>query len=212
MKTDELSLAVSADARPRGPSLGVALAVAVALGTLAAGVGLVLGLGVRGDMLAALGSVRVLFKFVVTAALAWSAARLALQLARPGAPRWSAQVGLFVPPLLLFVAVLMEVLSVPEAAWGTRLVGTNWAVCLMAVPALSLAPLVLILLALRRGVSESGALTGLVAGLAAGGIGAFFYAAHGPDDSPLFVAVWYSLAIGGVGALGAALGAAVLRR
>jgi hypothetical protein len=38
-------------------------------------------------------------------------------------------------------------------------------------------------------------LAGAVAGLAAGGIAATLYAAHCTDDSPLFVATWYTLAI-----------------
>lgn len=211
MKTDELILALSADVRPRGPSLAIALAVAVTLGAIAAAIGMQLTLGIRPDVLAALGSPRFLFKFVETAALAVVAVRLAARMSRPGAELWSAEVGLFVPALLLFTAVVLELASVPEAAWERRLVGTNWAVCLMAVPAFSLVPLGLLLWALRRGASESGVLTGLVAGLAAGGIGAFFYAAHCPDDSPLFVAVWYTIAIAGVAGLGALLGARILR-
>lgn len=211
MKTDELILALSADARPRGLSLTAALALAVAGGALAALVGMMATLGVRPDAVSALGSPRFLFKFVETAALAAMALRLAAGMARPGAPLWSAELGLAVPALLLFIAVALEVLSVPEAAWGRRMVGTNWAVCLVAVPAFSLVPLGLLLAALRRGATESGAMTGLVAGLAAGGIGAFFYAAHCPDDSPLFVAVWYSLAIAGVAGLGALLGWRLLR-
>lgn len=211
MKTDELILALSADAQPRGPSMGTALAISVVLGAVAAAIGMELTLGIRPDFLSALATPRFLFKFAEAAALAVVAVRLAACLSRPGAERWSAEVGLFVPALLLFVAVALELASVPEAAWGRRLVGSNWAVCLVAVPSFSLVPLALLLWALRRGASESGALTGLVAGLAAGGIGAFFYAAHCPDDSPLFVAVWYTIAIAGVAGLGALLGARILR-
>ncbi|MFG1394290.1 NrsF family protein [Xanthobacter agilis] len=211
MKTDDLILALSADVPPRGSSLAVALGAAVAAGAVAALVVMQLTLGLRPDILAALVTPRFLFKCVETAALTLMAARLAARLARPGAPRWSAEAGLFVPALLLFGAVSLELASVPEASWARRMVGVNGAICLVMVPALSLAPLALLLAALRRGASESGALTGLVAGLAAGGIGAFFYAAHGTDDSPLFVAVWYTLAIGLVAALGAGLGWRLLR-
>ncbi len=47
--------------------------------------------------------------------------------------------------------------------------------------------------------------------LMAGGLGAAFYAAHCPDDSPLFVAVWYTLAIALVTGLGALAGRRLLR-
>jgi hypothetical protein len=46
-------------------------------------------------------------------------------------------------------------------------------------------------------------LAGAVAGLLAGGLAATFYAAHCFDDSPLFVATWYTIAIIILAALGA---------
>jgi len=42
-------------------------------------------------------------------------------------------------------------------------------------------------------------------------LAATLYAAHCPDDSPLFVATWYSTATALVTALGALLGSKVLR-
>jgi hypothetical protein len=51
----------------------------------------------------------------------------------------------------------------------------------------------------------------MAAGLLAGGMGAALYAMHCPDDSPLFVATWYGLAIAVVATLGAVLGSRVLR-
>jgi len=47
---------------------------------------------------------------------------------------------------------------------------------------------------LRSGAPRSPGLTGALAGAAAAGIAALFYASHCPDDSPLFVATWYPLA------------------
>jgi hypothetical protein len=46
-------------------------------------------------------------------------------------------------------------------------------------------------------------IAGAAAGLLAGALSATFYAAHCTDDSPLFVAVWYSLAIAILAARGA---------
>jgi hypothetical protein len=59
----------------------------------------------------------------------------------------------------------------------------------------------------RRGMTRTGALAGLMAG----GLGAAFYAAHCPDDSPLFVAVWYGIAVTFMMALGAPLRRRILR-
>ncbi|NJO33150.1 MAG: DUF1109 family protein, partial [Rhodospirillales bacterium] len=52
---------------------------------------------------------------------------------------------------------------------------------------------------------------GAVAGLLASGLSAALYATHCPDDSPLFVAVWYTLAVGAVVVVGALAGRRVLR-
>ncbi len=83
--------------------------------------------------------------------------------------------------------------------------------CLESIPFLAAAPLVAVLLALRQGAPEHPALAGAAAGLFAGAIGAAFYATHCPDDSPLFVAAWYTLGITIVIGIGALAGSRVLR-
>jgi hypothetical protein len=67
------------------------------------------------------------------------------------------------------------------------------------------------LVALRRGAPLRPGIAGAVAGLCAGGLGAALYATHCIDDSPLFVAVWYSLAIAVVSLVGAVAGSRMLR-
>lgn len=118
---------------------------------------------------------------------------------------------LLVAPALLLVAVILELIAVPSAQWLTRWFGHNWLYCMGVIPVLSLMPLAVLLAALRAGASTAPRRTGALAGLLAGGIGALFYAAHCPDDSPLFVATWYTIAIGFVTAAGALAGPRVLR-
>ena len=67
--------------------------------------------------------------------------------------------------------------------------------CLTLIPLLSIGPPIC-LLALRNGASTRPGLAGAIAGLAASGIGATFYATNCTDDSPLFVVTWYPLATG----------------
>ena len=69
-----------------------------------------------------------------------------------------------------------------------------------------------------RSAMEHGTLTAVlftalwaVNAAGAGAIGAVFYAAHCPDDSPFFVASWYAIAIGAVTILGAFAGRRMLR-
>jgi hypothetical protein len=54
-------------------------------------------------------------------------------------------------------------------------------------------------------------LAGAAAGLMSAGIGGLLYATHCPDDSPLFVVLWYGCATAIVVAGGALAGARVLR-
>jgi hypothetical protein len=90
-------------------------------------------------------------------------------------------------------------------------VGTNWAICLTAIPLLSLAPLAALLVALRSAAPQSRARAGAAAGLLAAASGATLYAFHCFDDSPLFVATWYVLAAVPVVLLGIVLGRRLLR-
>ena len=109
---------------------------------------------------------------------------------------------------MLALAVGYELMTLPAAEWSARAVGSNARLCLASVPLLSLAPLAAMLAALRSGAPRSATMAGAVAGLVAGGVGATLYAMHCIDNSPLFVALWYSLAVALVALAGAALGAA----
>jgi hypothetical protein len=103
-------------------------------------------------------------------------------------------------------------LTMPQtASWPDRLVGTNARVCLTAIPAMALPLLVAALIGLRQGAATRPALSGAAAGLMSGGLAATVYAAHCTDDSPLFVATWYSIGIAGLTVVGAAAGSRVLR-
>ncbi|WP_341991987.1 NrsF family protein [Azorhizobium sp. AG788] len=211
MRTQDLISALAADTTPRGPPLRKSVLWA-GLGAIVLAAMVMQGvLGTRGSFIASLADPRFLFKFLITGVLASVAFRLALRSAEPQS--WaSAAPGLLLGPLLLLATgVVLELSFLPRALWMPRLVGQNWQQCLIYVPLISLAPLALVLTALRGGASASPTCTGLVAGIASGALGAFFYAAHCPDDSPLFVAVWYMLGIGIMACVGALLGRRLLR-
>jgi len=75
----------------------------------------------------------------------------------------------------------------------------------------SAAPLAALLYALKSGAPDSPALAGAAAGLVAGSIGAAVYATHCIEDSPLFLALWYTIGISAVTLLGAAIGRHTLK-
>jgi hypothetical protein len=209
MRTEEVIRALAIDAaRPVHP-IGRVLWRATGLGAILSLAAFGAILRPRIDLGAALRTIPFDFKLAVFALLAAAAAPLLIEAARPQPPRrWQR---LLLVPTLLVAAVAAELASVPAAAWGTRLIGHNAAHCVTLVPVLSLPPAVCLLLALRRGAPGSPLLAGAVAGLVAGGLGALLYALSCPDDSPLFIATWYSTAIAVVCGATACLGSRWLR-
>lgn len=210
MKTDELIRLLSQDA-PVRMRLGRALALAVAAGIVASAVLLLATVGLRDDLASAIGTVRVAFKIGMTLVLAIAAFGLVSRIGKPGVPLRPWALALLLPLALMVVAVGVELVVVPQDAWAARLIGRNAAFCLFFIPVLSLAPLAGFLAALRNGAPENPGLAGATAGLAAGAIGAALYAWHCPDDSPLFGAAWYTLAVTFVIAVGYATGRRLLR-
>jgi len=211
MRTQELIRTLEADQAAAPVRLGQRLLVSLAVAWLVSAILFGFTLGPRGDIANAAAQPRFVFKFVITLLLAATAIPLALRLVQPGATTRRSALALAVVPALLALAVIIELFVVPAPRWGANLIGSNAAVCLVFVPLFSLAPLAGALMALRLGAPTEPSYAGAVAGLLAGGLGAALYAAHCPDDSPLFVAAWYSLAIGFMAMIGALAGRKVLR-
>ena len=134
-----------------------------------------------------------------------------MRLARPGAApgpwRWL----LLATPLLLLAAVVAELVALPQVQWRSAAIGHNSRWCLAMIPLLGTAPLAAGLWALRQAAPARPMLSGAVAGLLAGGIAGFLYGLHCTDDSPLFVATWYSIATAMLTLAGAMLGRWLLR-
>jgi hypothetical protein len=211
MKTDDLIRALTSDLAPPGPSIETRFAVAFLPGVLIALALFAMTLGPRGDLALVAADMRFLFKFVITLLLALCSALLVWRLVRPGAPaRLQIAVLAFVP-LVLAAGVVTELFVLPTGSWSRKLVGSNGLVCLLSIPFFALPMLIAEILVLRQGAPTRPALTGVVAGLFAGGVAAAIYAAHCPDDSPLFVALWYSLGIAIVALVGGLAGRLALR-
>jgi hypothetical protein len=211
MDTDQLIRTLAADNAYRGRSVGVALTLAL-LAALPVSIAIFAStLGVRPDVTTAMHNPFFDLKFVVTLALAISAIAVGLHLSRPEAsPKgW---VWLLAIPLVLLVAGIMAEMMLPQRLpMMTRLIGHNSHVCLSAIPAMSLPLLAASLYGLRHGAPTRPALEGAVAGLMSAGLAATLYASHCTDDSPLFVATWYTLATAFVAAIGALVGSKVLK-
>ncbi len=210
MQTDELIHALTADVRGAPRSLERSLAIAVAVGFAASAFLFWITLGPRADIAAAAATPRFDLKIVEMLLLAGVAGALVLRLARPGIDVATASRMLLIVPAMLAGAAVIELMLVGPQ-WQAKLVGSNSLVCLTAIPLLSLPLLAAILYALRQGAPTRPTMTGAVAGLVAAGLAAALYALQCTDDSPLFVAVWYPIAIVAVSLLGAAMAQRMLR-
>jgi hypothetical protein len=204
MKTEELIRALAADGsqpvRPIGHTLWRALATGALLSTAL----FLLLLHPRLDIGRAISTVRFDFKLLVVACLAVASAIFLRYVALPASSarqRWL----LYLAPLLLAGGVVIELATTPAASWSERLIGHNAVHCLSLIPLLALPSLACLFFALRRAAPLRPPLAGATAGLMSGGVGGVLYALTCPDDSPLFVATWYTIAIGVV-ATGSAFG------
>jgi hypothetical protein len=211
METDQLIRTLAADSsRPARPvSLVLALALLAAMPVSLAM--LFAGLGVRPDVMRAMHNPFFDLKFAVTLALAISAVGVALHLSRPEASLRGWAWLLLIPAGLLVGGIASEMMLPQNLPMMTRLIGSNSRVCLTAVPLMSMPLLAAALIGLRHGAPTRPAVSGAIAGLLSAGLAATLYASHCTDDSPLFVATWYTIATALVAAIGAAIGARVLR-
>jgi hypothetical protein len=211
METDQLIRTLAADNAHRARPVGLVLALAL---LAAAPVSLAMffaALGVRPDFMSAMHNPFFDLKFLVTLALAISAIAVSLHLSRPEAvPRGWAWL-LAIPVGLLVIGIASEMMLPQRLPMMTRLIGSNSRVCMTAIPLLSLPLLAAALIGLRHGAPARPALAGALAGMLSAGLAATLYAAQCTDDSPLFVATWYTIATAMVAAIGALVGSRMLK-
>lgn len=212
MRTTDLISALSADAAtpqtPPSRALGIALAAAIPV----AGILFAVLLGPRDDIAAAITTWRFQLKLVLTAVLTISAIPVLVSLSRPTPTPRGRLALLALAPLALAAAVVLELAITPSGTWMAHTIGRNWQHCLTIIPLLALTPLAALLYALRQsGAPSSPARAGAVAAVLAGAIAATYYATLCTDNSPLFVATWYTLAISGLAVGGAIAGRILLK-
>jgi hypothetical protein len=211
MDTDQLIRTLAADNSHRSRPVGFVLALALLAAAPVSILMFVSELGVRPDLMTAMHNPFFDLKFGVTLALASAAIIVALHLSRPEASLRGWVWLLVIPAGLLVAGISGEMMTPQRLPMMTRLVGSNSRVCMTAVPLMALPLLAASLIGLRHGAPARPALSGAVAGLVSAGLAATLYASHCTDDSPLFVATWYTLATALVAAIGALVGSRVLR-
>jgi hypothetical protein len=210
MRTDQLIDLLARGVEPeqrKGWALRLGLTLAGGLALAAALI--VFGPGPRVDFMAE--RMPVMLKAGFAAAAAAIVLPLAVQLMKPGRP-----LGWRLGAVLAFVALsaLATAIALMGEAPGQRMqawTGGGFPWCIVIVPLLA-APTAAALMWLMRAFAPTRlTLTGAAIGALAGGIGAMAYAMYCPVDSVAFVTTWYVLAIALCAALGALVGARLLR-
>jgi hypothetical protein len=211
MDTEQLIRTLAADNSHRARPVSYVLMLAL---LAAAPVSLLIffaELGVRPDIMTAMKNPFFDLKFAVTLALAISAIAVALHLSRPEASLRGFGWYLLIPAGLLVAGISGEMMMPQRAPMMTRVIGNNSKYCTVAITAMSLPLLIAALFGLRHGAPARPAISGAIAGLLSAGFAAALYASHCTDDSPLFVATWYTLAVALMAALGALMGSRMLK-
>jgi len=212
MNTDALIERLSQDAKPvrvgavlRRLSLGLAAGSAVSFALMA------LWLGIRPDLMSAIGTGAYWMKFFYTLLFAISGFWTVERLSRPGVPTRPQMILEALPFALLAIWAAMRLTMAPVDARVAMLMGSSHQVCPWRIAILSLPVFVGVFWSLRGLAPTRPRIAGLAGGLLAGAAGAFIYAFHCDESAAAFVALWYTIGIVAVGALGALLGRILLR-
>jgi hypothetical protein len=211
VKTRDLITLLVEDGKQPTPQLGTTITLLFLGGLFIVVAIFAVFVGIRPDFSEAIWTARVLFKMAIVVALAVAGFGLLLQLGRPMA-KFAPWIW-FIAALaaVLLIGSVVELFMIPANRWVSSLNGTNRMFCLVAIPGLSVIPLVAAIIGLRSGAPRNSTFAGAGAGLAAAAVGAALYALNCNNDSPLFVAAWYPIAIGFVVLIGATLGRTTLR-
>ena len=184
-----------------GSAAGLLISVALVL----------LWLGPRPDMRAALATPMFWVKVTYPLSLALIAGFASERIARPVASAHARLVWLFVPIVLVLAIALVQFGSVPRNVRIPLLMGSSARVCPFLVLVSAIAPLLGCVWAMRGLAPTRLREAGAIIGLAAGGWGAFAYAWHCTEWGAPFLALWYTAGIALAAIIGSVLGPILLR-
>ncbi|MEJ1970546.1 MAG: DUF1109 domain-containing protein [Rhizomicrobium sp.] len=212
MRTDDLIGALSTELEPV-PARAVAqrLALGLGIGIVLSAAVLVLWLGVRADLMAAMATGPFWMKVAYAFSVAVLGFGLVDRLARP-----DGEGGMFGPLILVPLGVMIalatwQLTGASPADRMHMMMGISYRVCVRNIVVLSLPVFAGLFWGLRALAPTRLVLAGGVAGLLAGGAGTVVYAFHCIESAAPFVAIWYTLGIAAMGVLGALLGRVLLR-
>lgn len=212
MKTDDLVAMLSTSVEPVDRMLVVrTVGIAVAAASVLAFAFMLIGLGIRPDLITVRAFMFLLLKLAFTVGVVGVASVYLTRLALPGGERKTSSIMVAMPFLAIVLLAAMSLSFAPSSYWDKMIVGDQWLECLLSIPIIAILPFAITIWAVRRAAPTDLARTGAFAGLISGGVSAMAYALHCTDDSLPFVAVWYGGTIALCTFAGAILGPRLLR-
>ncbi len=212
MKTNDLIDSLSQNVSPVSPGAWrMRLATGIGGGALVSAIAMLMWLGVRPDLSQAMMTSGYWIKFAFTALLTLFAFWATGRLARPGAQTEFALAGVGAVFLVLLAIASMQLMKTPMGERMPLIMGHSAKVCPWRIAALSLPIFVGVFWSLKALAPTRLILTGFVAGLASGALGAWIYAFHCDESAAAFVFVFYTFGIALIAAAGAAIARPLLR-
>ena len=212
MKTENLISMLAASAQPVEPN-AVQRRYVTALGWGAFGATLLMAiwLGVRRDI--AVASLLPMFwvKLAFPGVLLVGAVMAAQSLSQPGTRIGRAGYWIGAPVLVMWLLGALSLAGANAEVRERLFFGISWTVCPFYIAMLSIPGLVAIGWAMKGLAPTRLALSGAVAGLAAGALGALAYALYCPEMAAPFLGIWYLAGMLIPAVVGALLGPLLLR-
>jgi hypothetical protein len=210
MQTDDLITRLAEDRRAAS---GMARLLALAIVVSIAGSFLVmlLGWGMRPDLHHAMRTGPFWMKAGYSIAFAAAGAVLIERLGRPGGRGRGGWVILGLAVAAIVALAVAELASMPMAGWHADMMGRSSHICALSITLISAPAFAAAIWMLRRMAPTRPRLAGVAAGLLASGLGATVYGLFCQETAAAFTAIWYTSAMLVWPAIGALVGARLLR-
>ena len=187
------------------------LATGLALGLAGSALLMALTIGIRPDIVDAMGGGAFWLKFLYTLVIAALGLKLVERVGRPGTDATVPALLIAIPVLVLMAMMAMQMMPADDAARHTLLMGHSAKVCSVLIAALALPLFGGLFWSLRKLAPTRLTRAGAAAGLLAGSAAATIYAFHCTESTATFIAIWYTAGIALTTLMGAALGRVMLR-
>ncbi len=212
MKTDDLVTLLATGAEAVAPAAAARrYRIAIAWGALGALLLMLMLLGVRRDLGAALLLPMFWVKLAFVAGIAAAGLAAVLRLSRPGRRLAWVPGALALPVTAMWLLAAFALLRADPVQRPELFFGDTWTSCPLLVAMLSTPGFVAVLWATRGLAPTRPALAGAAAGLLSGAVGALVYCLHCPEMAAPFIGFWYLLGMLIPTVVGALLGPRLLR-